>query len=481
MSATCGPPAECGEYTSSTEVTNWAESYSSPLAYLFAPRSEDEVVAIVTWAASMAESKPGDGERRKPLVKAFGAIHSPGPLPLPLPKDGEEARVRIGVNMDGIDRVLAYDGEKRVLTVGGGMRLEALNRVAAVLGLALPVLGSISEQSIAGAIATATHGTGAEWGSISAQVRGLRLVDGTGRVVSASATEAPDVLAAGRCHIGALGIVTAVSLELVPAFKLSTQSSLVPAADAFAALDAHRTASDHTKLLWYPHSDLVKIEYTDRVSVAAASAPAASSWFRNVAIGHRAVEFGLWLSSFARPVEAWVETMFVEGVVKPQLAPASAPIVDDSVALFNMDCLFSQYVTEWAVPHAAARGVLEQLRELVRGASFAVHFPIEIRFVARDDESWLSPAYGEGVTYIGIIVYRPYGRDIARSQYWAAYERIMLAAGGRPHWAKAHPLTAATLRAQYPQLNAFEAVRAELDPHGLFTNAALAQVLPSRL
>jgi len=98
------------------------------------------------------------------------------------------------------------------------------------------------------------------------------------------------------------------------------------------------------------------------------------------------------------------------------------------------------------------------------------HFPIEVRFVKGDD-ILLSPAYGQDVCFIGIIMYRPHGREIPREKYWQGFERIMFQLGGRPHWAKTHQLKESELRQVYPRLDEFLALRKKLDPKGIFVNA----------
>ncbi|KAJ2717605.1 D-arabinono-1,4-lactone oxidase [Coemansia sp. Benny D115] len=148
--------------------------------------------------------------------------------------------------------------------------------------------------------------------------------------------------------------------------------------------------------------------------------------------------------------------------------------VDSSHTVFNFDCLFPQYVNEWAVPWLNAPEALRQLRVWINAegrkpGGVRVHFPVEVRFV-RDTDVWLSPAFGQAVCYIGIIMYRPYHKSVPYKKYWQAYEDIMRTLGGRPHWAKAHRMFYYDLDRIYPRFGDFVRLREQLDPKGVFVN-----------
>lgn len=103
---------------------------------------------------------------------------------------------------------------------------------------------------------------------------------------------------------------------------------------------------------------------------------------------------------------------------------------DLSYNVFNFDCLFKQYVTEWSIPFEHTRLALLKLKRLIDTEGFKVHFPVEVRFVKGDD-IWLSPCYGGDRTYIGIIMYRPYGKDVPYRKYFEGFQKIMEELGTR--------------------------------------------------
>ena len=124
--------------------------------------------------------------------------------------------MRIGA----LDRVVAIDRDAMTATVEAGIPLWRLNDELAKRGLALSNLGDIDRQTIAGATSTGTHGTGLRYGSIAAAIVGLELVTASGDVVRCSATEEPEIFACARVGLGVLGVVTQVTLQCEPLFKL---------------------------------------------------------------------------------------------------------------------------------------------------------------------------------------------------------------------------------------------------------------------
>src|SRR6186997_2245254 len=173
---------------------NWAGNQRCVPLAVHEPTTTDEVAAIVQRAAE-------SGQR----VKAIGGGHS-----------FTDAAMTDGhlVSLDGMNRVLEVDGTD--VTVQAGIRLHELNAQLFARGLALPNLGDIDKQSIAGATSTATHGTGAGFGNLATTIVGLELVTGDGSVVRADERTDPELLRVARVGLGALGIVTEVTLRCVP-------------------------------------------------------------------------------------------------------------------------------------------------------------------------------------------------------------------------------------------------------------------------
>lgn len=204
---------------------NWAGNQQCAPARVEHPSSEDEIAAIVRAAGAA-------GER----VKAVGAGHSFTAVAL---TDGHL------LSLEHYGRVLSHDAAARTVTVQSGIRLTDLNVALQDLGLAMPNLGDIAYQSIAGATSTATHGTGAKLGGLATQIAGMRIVAGDGSVIACSETVEPEVFHAARVGVGALGIISTVTLQCEPAFRLRAVEMPERVDTLLASLDEHVQGNDH--------------------------------------------------------------------------------------------------------------------------------------------------------------------------------------------------------------------------------------------
>ncbi|MFD0328356.1 FAD-binding protein [Streptacidiphilus monticola] len=214
---------------------NWAGNEQARPVRVVVPGDAEEAAAAVVAAVR-------DGHR----VKAVGAGHSFSP-----------AAVAPGVQlrMDRMDGLVAVDAASGLVTVGAGMPLWKLNPLLAEHGLAMEILGDIDRQTISGAIATGTHGSSVRFGGIATQVRALQLVLADGSVVRCSATERPELFAAARVGLGALGVVTEVTLQCVPLFALHARDSAMPVAEVLDQVHQLADAHDHFEFFWFPHSE----------------------------------------------------------------------------------------------------------------------------------------------------------------------------------------------------------------------------------
>ncbi len=182
-------------------------------------------------------------------MKPIGASHS---------WSGAQLTTGTLLRLDRMRRVLAVDAEAGTVRVQAGIRLRDLMRVLATMGLSLPVRGSIAEQSLAGATATGTHGSAPAQGGLSTLITALRLVtpDGTIRELQAATAEQPqrDLFDAARVGLGALGVITEMTLRIVPDFVLREEVAAVPVAAAVRDFDRIRTSAPFVKLWLVPHT-----------------------------------------------------------------------------------------------------------------------------------------------------------------------------------------------------------------------------------
>ena len=388
---------------------------------------------------------------------------------------GDDGR---GPALERLEDVVALPGGGALVTVRAGMRLAELNQALARSGLALPNLGDIDRQSVAGALGTGTHGTGVRLTGLAAQVRGVRVMTATGEVLETSADRLPALFDAARLGLGAVGVVLAVTLETVPAFWLRAQEEPRPLDEVLDELEGPGNvvdAHDHMELYWFPHTRRTLTKRNDRVDVPQPrTAPGrlghgASSAQGAWAAGRRWVDDellanGLFWVTNELATAAPRLTPHINAVAARALAPRTYAAPSYEVFVSPRRVRFAEM--EYAIPRADVVPVLREVDRWIEASGVKVPFPVEVRFAAADDV-WLSTAHGRESAYVAVHQYA----RMPREQYFTGVEAIFRAAGGRPHWGKLHSLGHDDLADLYPRLDDFCAVRDTYDPGRLFANA----------
>ncbi|KAJ3107623.1 hypothetical protein HDU97_003617 [Phlyctochytrium planicorne] len=390
-------------YYENVTFQNWAQTYScNPDCYIEVESEEELFEAIV-----IAKS-------REIKVRVVGSGHSPGDIAC---TDG------MLISIDRLNRVHNIDKAAKKVTVEAGIKIKDLNSLLAKNGLALPNLGSISEQTLAGLISTGTHGTGYEKGILATIVDSLRIVKSTLEVQELSRENDSELLSYVLCSLGCLGIITRVTINVVEAFNLEFTQMAIPFDYMINNWLPLLKSAEYVRFWWFPHTNNCVLWKANRSQEPPAPAPATP--LKSKILGVWAYETSLLASAFA-----------------PALTP-----------------------------HGRNDGpeALRKLKSFIEKAGIKAHAPIEIRFVAADNIP-LSPAYKRDTCFIGIIMYRPFGVDIPHDLFWTGYEIIMRSLRGRPHWAKAHPLKPSELGRVYPLFHQFKKLREAMDPESLFVN-----------
>jgi L-gulonolactone oxidase len=347
--------------------------------------------------------------------------------------------------------------------VPGGIRLEALVKELRARGLALRNLGSITPQSIAGAISTGTHGTGVTLGALSTQVVGARIVDGRGAARTIVEQDA-EQLAAARISLGALGIITQVTLDCVPDYTLEYNAYLTRLDVVLRHVDQLVQENERVLLWWFlfpacprdvvvlvtknppghPVSDVLEEAEADR----ARSAP------RPLAKDAGAVHA---LAKDA-PARDFRKIIHFVGRYETALTIPLLPV-------YHREC-------EYAIPISRTVEAIRAMRNFVEESDLSLRLPVEVRFVARDD-ALLSPCREGPVCYIGASTL------VNSAEVFERFEPLMKRLGGRPHWGKNVTLTQPEAAALYPTTyDRFRAVRNQFDPGRVFGNTLLAELFP---
>jgi L-gulono-1,4-lactone dehydrogenase len=429
--------------------TNWARNVHVTPVRQEQPASEDELSDAVRRAVKEGHS-----------VRVVGGGHSFMPA---------AATEGVQLNLDRLDALHRIERDPdtghALVTVGAGMRLHQLNRVLADRGLAMQNLGDIDQQSIAGAVSTGTHGTGARFGGLATRVRALTIVGPDGAVTRAAPTEQHDLFEASRLGLGATGVLSTVTIEAVPAFDLYAVEEPWPLDRVLENVHDLVADHDHFEFYWFPTTRRALTLRNTRVDAGTSAGSG---------LGHRARKARSFLSD-----EVLSNGLFEAANRLATALPAATPTLNavsaralsarrytaPSHEVFCTHRRVRFREMEYALPRAAVVGVLGELDAWQRSTGENVPFPVEVRFAPADDV-WLSTAYGRETAYVAVHQYwrLPYAR------YFDAAERIFTAAGGRPHWGKLHTRDAEYLDGQYRRLPDFRRVVRSADPDGVFAN-----------
>jgi L-gulonolactone oxidase len=426
---------------------NWAGNQRAAPERVAAPGTVAELAELVRSAAR-------EGRR----VKATGSGHSFTGIAL---TDG------VRVDLSRMTGLTALDRESGLVTVRAGTPLHRLNRLLDAAGLGLANLGDIDRQTVAGALATGTHGTGRRLGGLATQVRGLELVLADGTVVRCDRGGDPELFSAARVGLGALGVVTAVTLAAEPAFALHAAERPMPLPRVLEELDELVAGNEHFEFFWFPHTEKTLTKRNNRLPGGAVPRPPdrARAFLDDELLGNGAFRLTCQLGAAAPSLVPGINR-YAAGLM------GDREYSDVSHRVFCTPRRVRFVEMEYAVPRAAVREAIDGVRRVTELPGMAVSFPVEVRFAAADDVP-LSTASGRESAYLAVHMFagQPYRR------YFDEVEAVMGSLGGRPHWGKMHSLDAATLRTRYPRFDGFLAVRDRVDPERVFGNAYLDRVL----
>ncbi|MFI6047204.1 D-arabinono-1,4-lactone oxidase [Nocardia sp. NPDC051321] len=422
---------------------NWAGDQQCAPATIASPRTADEVAEIL--------GRAGDAGQ---IVRVAGAGHSFTDTVL---TDG------VLLNLANLNRVLDVDTDTGRVRVEAGITLNAASNALHEHGLAFPNLGDIDVQTVAGATATATHGTGSTLQNLSAALHSIELLLADGSRVELNAQTDPEGWRAARVSVGALGVITAVTLQLVPSFVLEGIERPLAVDDILADLDSYIDDNQHFEFYMFGHSPLAMTKRNNPVELPEQPRGKAVDWFTDILMSNYTFDalckLGRWqprLVPFIQRGAAYA------GSYRRQ--------VDRSYRVFASPRLLRFTEMEYAIPREHSATAIREIKDL--STKFHTAMPIEVRWVAPDD-AFLSPATGRDTCYIAVHQYR----GMAYEPYFRACEAVFDKYNGRPHWGKRHFQTADTLRERYPDWDRFAEVRRRFDPKGRFSNAYLNRVL----
>ncbi len=448
-------------------MLNWARLQdlgAQPLE----PADEGQLVELVRAAGGRRVKVVGSAMTNNGLVAA-----SPGGLL---------------ISLAGLDRVLAVSPDS--VTVGGGMRLGALYNLLADHQRMLPACpGVITRQTIAGAIATGTHGQGLGQSTLADCVIALRVVRADGSVATIGPGDGD--LGAWRTSLGALGIVTAVTLRTIPTRTFGCVKEVSNLADLGDSFVSRSRAHQMFKAWWFPQSDEVRTWAVDASAPPAGARLKSARWTAAGELEHAAPDAapGPAPARLAETIGEVTRRMQSDtGRHARRMTKTVTRFLDGETVHGSLDALLCkeppppQLNCELAVPLEETPAALRALRGWfdAAGDELPLHYPVILRATGASS-CWLSPAYGREVCYFGFLVYTNTADRVPAHGY--AYldgvHRVLAAFGARPHWGKYWSPRAHDLAALYPRWREFWRLRDAVDPRRVWSNPFLDALAPA--
>lgn len=448
----------------------WAQTFYSRPEFYFQPSSVPELQKIVTIARRC---------RKRLCVTGYG--HSPSDL---------TCTSSWLINLDNLNRILEtdVDQQKGLVRFEAGISLHDLNESLAKRGYTLPNLGSIDVQSLAGAISTGTHGSSIHHGILSQSITGLTVLLSNSQLVSCSASKNPDLFRAALCSLGSLGIIVEMTFQAVPDFKISWVQSLHSLDYVLEKWDTTLwTTREYTRVWWLPYLKRAVIWQAERTEE---DIRPPNTGFYGGALGYYIYHNLLALSNIFPRILPFIE-WFVFGMQYGfQPGQYEVTAVEPTRNGLLMNCLYSQFVNEWALPLAKGPEAITRLSAWINhddetakipvsSKGVWVHCPVEVRVTDTNTKNnksgvkpYLDPTCSDGPTlYLNATLYRPYGKDPpCHEKYYEAFEYLMRELGAKPHWAKNFAYTDREYieEAYGPAMKDFMRVRNESDPDGMW-------------
>lgn len=421
-------------FAQSTSWRNWSGGQTCQPAGRYDISSEDELTSLL--------------KNTLGPIRPIGSGHSFSPL---VPTDGHL------VVIDQLSGIRDHDSDSMQVTLGAGSRLGDLGPQLDALGQGMINLPDIDRQTVAGAIATGTHGTGVTLQALSSFITSLRLVTPGGQVMDIDASDG-DMFYAARVNLGALGIVTQVKMQNREAYKLKKREWAAPTEDILANFD--ELAASHRHFEIFP---LVYSDYSLVLSIDETDEPIGQIELEPEPSDDASIAESLGLTS--NPTAA--ERRRISNATASRIQPTEA--VDVSYKLLSnlRNSRFNEM--EYSVPAEAGAECLREILRTIYEQEIDVLFPLEYRYVSADD-NWLSMSYGDH-PHATISIHRTASEDYR--PYFKLIEPIFWKYGGRPHWGKVHSLTHKELTGLYPHFKDFMQIRRSLDPQGRMLNPHL--------
>ncbi|MCF1432595.1 D-arabinono-1,4-lactone oxidase [Agrobacterium vitis] len=420
--------------------SNWSGSVETKLKAILRPRTKEELQDVIRSAPGPLRLV-GSGHSFTPLVSTPGTI----------------------VDLSALSGLIDHDSDALTATIGAGTKLGSLTELLAGIGQALPNMGDIDKQSVAGALGTATHGSGLGLGAYHTLLKGMQFIDGRGTHREFTAGRDDEMIHATGVTLGSFGALTAVTFQNVPAYNLRRKRTMLSIGNTLENFETLMSAHRSAEIFFVPfanHALFQTLDITDETGDFQVTSED---------------EDGLATLKKLRTFLRWFP-----GLRRKLIGNAMAKLSDEEAVGEWMKVYVTDRQTkfnemEYHLPFEEGAGALAEIIELIEKRFPEIYFPIEVRSV-KGDEFWLSPFYKRDTC--SIAIHHGIGENPAA--FFLAAEAVFRKRGGRPHWGKLHNLRAADLVGIYPRFKDAMEIRSEIDPENRFISPYMATLLGVR-
>ncbi len=416
------------------EFRNWGRNVSVQASQYCQPENEQELIYII---------------KKQKKIRVVGASHSWSDVC----KTSDAL-----INLDLYNKLIEIDKVNKVVKVQAGIRFYELIQVLEKNGLALINLGSIDQQSLAGAASTGTHGTGLNFKILGSHIIELSIIKADGEKLIVNKHKQEDLYRACIVNIGMLGVISEIKLQVTKAFNLHERTGTVPFAEAIENIHTYIEENDHVKLWWLPPAENIVLYRYERTQDAVNDSRI-RQFMRDKFFSVYLYRSLVFISRKFPALSGNINRLLIEDMKKP------LDRIEKSQKVFLTPEPPHHRETEWAFDVKDAREILSDYRDFLTRKAFKLNFIQEIRFT-QADEFWLSPAYKRDTMWLGFYAYKHENWEETLPEF----EKFAREHGGRPHWGKEFAVGKAYLRKQYEKYDDFKQLKRTLDPEGKFSN-----------
>ncbi len=438
---------------------NWAGNHSCIAANYFEPETADQIADIIGYAVS---------NRLK--VRVVGSGHSFTPLAL-------SNEVLVSLKHHG--KLVSI--ENNFVTCQGGMLLHELYTILQENKLSLANFGVINKQTVAGAIATGTHGSGLTHKSLSSLIHTMKIMTSSGSIIEIDENTVIhtnnkefNLLNAAAISLGLLGIVLEVTFKCEPLFFLQSEEHVISFDEYLDSMDDDARRYEYFKAWWFPHTDKVYVYKTGRI----AEGFGGRGKYEQYTAEQRSLDLEIDKVTAPMFIDSNDDATLIPEINRHCVERFFTPRVrlGSSFEILVHDETVPMIVSEYglSMENDIHKKALRAFRDTLERSTIKAHFPVDLRY-AGAERAWLSPSYNRDTFYIGMCVREYKKKEIPASM--KLFFDVMRNYDARLNWGKLSDSTRGELKITYLMLDDFNGIRRFLDPHDIFQNDYLKSIL----